>query len=253
MNELFYKIPGPDDNDICGRLCAEGNDRLIVHLHGLSHNVSHLLEVTSAEYFTAQGFDHYRLAFYDYPPKSRRLSNSSLSTHVRDTLAVLAHFQKAYKEIFVTAHSLSGLVLLAANPPGIKAMSLWDPSPDVKRFWESGPYLTPMPERQAYLMDYGNIFVISEEMVDEVNAFSGEKAIACARSIATPTQMLLAEQRLFFTRPELPPESFIKAFAGPTELETISKANHTFSLAGNREELFKATLRWFNLQSRLAS
>jgi hypothetical protein len=138
-----------------------------------------------------------------------------------------------------------GLATLVLNPSGVKAMSLWDPSFDVTNFWASGPYLTHMPERQQYQLDYGNVFVISEDMVEEIKKYPDEKCLELAKLVATPTQMIIPEESIFLASPHTSPENYQGAFGGPFDLRRIAKANHTFSYDGNRGPLFQATLEWF--------
>lgn len=99
MPEQVLRIQGPDNNGIYGRLRETGSKKLVVHVHGMTHHAGHLLEVTSSEYFGAQGFDHYRMSLYDRFSDSRKLSSSTLTTHQKDILATLDHFRDAYTAI----------------------------------------------------------------------------------------------------------------------------------------------------------
>lgn len=246
MAENIISIEGQDNNKIYALHNNEGNKKLVLHLHGMTHAPQFLLEVTSSEFFVAKGYDHCRPDFYASPEDSRHLENSSLSTHIKDIKSVLHHFKDAYDEIFVTAHSLSGLAMIIANPKGIKAMSLWDPSTDVTNFWKSGPYLTPIPERKQYHLNYGRTFAISEEMVDEIKHYPDEHCQKLASQIKTPTQFVIPEESIFLASPHTSPEVYKDKFKGPFELQRIDTANHGFSKPGNREPLFQKTLQFFN-------
>jgi pimeloyl-ACP methyl ester carboxylesterase len=252
MTETLVNINGQDGNAIWGKLCSEENCRLVVHIHGLTHRMNHLLEVTSSEFFNAKGYDHYRVGLYDTMEGSRKLDNSTLSTHTKDIQSILDHFRAAYDEIFVTAHSLGGLATLILNPQGVKAMSLWDPSFDVTNFLKSASYLTPVPERRQYHLDYGNIFVISEAMVDEMELYPDQQCLKLAKQVETPTQLVVSELGIFNASPHSSPENYRSAFAGEFDLHRVKGANHTFSNRGNREELFAVSLRWFNKHSQCA-
>jgi hypothetical protein len=48
MAETLININGQDGNIIWGKFCSEGNRRLVVHIHGLTHRMNYLLEVTSS-------------------------------------------------------------------------------------------------------------------------------------------------------------------------------------------------------------
>ncbi|MGE0108427.1 MAG: alpha/beta hydrolase [Bdellovibrionales bacterium] len=252
MTETWTRINGPDNNGIYGILRAEETprDRLVVHLHGMTHYMNQLLEVTSRDFFVAHGFDHYRIGFYDFPKDSRKLSNSTLSTHARDIQAVLDHFKEAgYKQIFVTAHSLAALTMMISNPSGATAVSLWDPSTDVTNFWETNNCLTPHEDGEHYLMDYGSIFWLHKDMVEENKLYPHAKCQELVGRNKIPSQMIAAEKGIFTFSPGIKPEDFIGKFGGDFELQKIAGANHTFSLEGNREELFIKTLNWFQKYS----
>lgn len=251
MAESILKLNGPDDNIIYGKLREVGARRLILHLHGMTHHAGCLLEVTGSEFFAQQGFDHYRITLYDWMRDSRRLTGSTLTTHQRDIQAVLDHFKPLYDEIFITAHSLGGLATLIMNPQDVKAISLWDPSFDVTNFWNVTKSLSHMPERRQYQLDYGNVFVIGEELVEEIKNYPDERCLELAKKITTPTQMIIPEQSIFLASPHTSPDNYTNAFAGPFDLRRIQGANHTFSNDGDRHKLFEATLDWLTTHSAL--
>ncbi len=246
MTETLLRIKGQDDTVIWGKLCAEGHRRLVIHIHGLTHQMNFLLEVTSSEFFNANGFDHYRVGLYEGLRGSRRLHESTLSTHTKDIQSVLDHFCNSYDEIFITAHSLGGLAMLILNPKNICAMSLWDPALDVTNFWKTGDYLTPLPEQRQYALNYGNVFVLSADMVEEMKKYPDDVCLDLARAVVTPMQFVIPERSIFDASPHTSPENYASAFGGAFDLRRITDAPHTFSNRGNREVLFKASLDWFN-------
>lgn len=239
------RIEAYDGKGIYGALSAGGNRRLVVHVHGLTHQAHYYLEVTSSEFFEENGFDHFSPSLYGRMPDSRKLPESTLSTHARDVQAILDHFKGRYDEIFVTAHSLGGLVMLMLNPPGVAAMSLWDPSTDVGHFWSVWPCLTHKPEQGVYHLDYGNVFVLGEAMVEEIKLYPDARCLELARQIATPTQFVIPSESIFLASPQTSPENYRGAFAGDFDLCRIPTANHVFAYRGNRQALFQATLDWF--------
>lgn len=175
------------------------------------------------------------------------MSESTLSTHARDIQAVLNHFAKqSYKQIFVTAHSLAALTMMISNPSGVTAMSLWDPSTEVTGFWGINKCLTPCDDGEHYLMDYGNVFLIHKNMVEENKLYPHAKCQELVGKIQTPAQMIAAEKGIAtFSGPGVQPEDFIGKFGGPFDFQKIAGANHTFSFEGNRDQLFEKTLSWF--------
>ena len=246
MTEAYIRIEGPDQNGIYGKHTQSASNKLIIHIHGMTHNMNYLLEVESAAFFTAQGYDHYRPSLYSIEQDSRKLSNSTLSTHTRDIQSMIDYFANDYDEIFITAHSLGGLATVILNPQNITAISLWDPAFDVTHFWTRSTFLAHMPERKQYQLDYGNIFVISEELVDEIKLYPDQKCQELAAHITTPAQMIIPQESIFLASPHTSPESYANAFKGDFDLQHMDKANHTFSHAGNPDRLFNLTLDWFN-------
>lgn len=248
MTETTLQIDGVDGNIIHGFLNTEDNDKLIIHLHGMTTYASGLLEVTSSEFFENNGFDHYRVSLYAMEETSRTLPESTIFTHTKDIETVIEYFQnqQRYKQIFITAHSFSGLVALILNPQNITAMSLWDPSFDVTTFWENNNYLTHIPEQKQYHMDYGCVYVLGEDMVEEIKNYPDEKCLELASLVKTPTQMIIPEESIFLASPHTSPQNYRKAFAGDFDLTHINNANHIFSYHNNRKHLFEHTLRFFN-------
>ena len=246
MSEEYLRLNGPDGHGLYVKLRQkDGNTSLSIHLHGLTHTMNHMLEVTGAEFFVQEGFDHYRIGFYDRMPDSRKLNTISLNDHVADIHAVITHFKDSYDQIFVTAHSLSGLCMLIANPD-ITAMSLWDPAFDVTHFWEVVGCLTPLPDHSVYHLDYGNVFAISDALVDQIKDYPDAQCLKLAQEVTTPTQMIIPETSIFLASPHTSPDNYKDAFSGDFTLQHMKAANHTFSEIGNQEKLFKETCRWFN-------
>ncbi|MBM3602617.1 MAG: alpha/beta hydrolase [Alphaproteobacteria bacterium] len=253
VTETLMAIDGHDNSLIWGRLCSVNSRRLIVHVHGLTHNINHLLEVTASEFFPDNGYDHYRIGLYDMLPRSRRLDSVTLADNVSDIQSALNHFRDQYDEIFIAAHSFGGLATLILNPKGVKAISLWDPSLDVTNFWQACGCLTPIPERQEYHLDYGNVFVISEEMVEEIKNYPNQKCLELAALVKTPTQFVIPQQSIFDASPHTSPENYTTAFGGAFDLQKLSGATHILATKSERERVFAATLAWFNQHSAVVS
>jgi len=248
MIEQILRFDSTDGHGIYGKLRhahpQEKSDKLILHIHGMTHSMNHMLEVMAADYFTAQGYDHYRINLYGREKDARNITQSSISTHLDDISRALAYFQDRYEHIYITAHSLGALCMLILNPPNIKAMSLWDPSTDVSHFWDVTDALTHMPDAQAYQMDYGNVFLIGEQMVDEIKTYTDAECLRRAADITTPVQFIIPTQSIFLASPHAAPENYKAAFGGPFTLTQIDKANHTFSDIGNQRALLDKTRGW---------
>lgn len=249
MQESLMAIKGPDGNSIFGRLCTEGHKRLIVHVPGLIHGMDHFLGINGRDFFVPRGFDHYRVSLYDFRPQSRKLPESTLTTHVRDLQEVLNHFAPKYEEIFITAHSLGALAVAILNPKNVKAISLWDPSFDVTHFWSTGPFLKRDAERGRYEVDYGVVFLLSDEMVDEIKLYPDAKCLDLAKKVKTPVQMVVPSESIFLASPSTAPENYASAFSGAFDLQRIEAANHLFAYPGNGPKLYGATLNWFKKHS----
>ena len=252
MAEHYLRIQGPDDNGIYGKLRTEPKakntpgKKLIIHIHGMTHSMNHMLELYSADHFPQHGYDHYRIGLYDRQADSRMLATASLHDQVSDIAAVIEHFQQDYTDIYISAHSLGALAVLILNPQGIKAISLWDPAFDVTHFWGTAPYLTHMPERAQYQLNYGNVFVVGEDLVNQIKDYPDAACLKLASTIKTPTQMIIPELSIFLASPHTNPERYKNAFTSPFDLQHIEGANHQFSNEGNPQALLKTTQQWFD-------
>lgn len=247
--ETKLVLETPDGAFIYGALRQQQDKpsrKLIIHLHGLTHTHQHYLPICAADYFVPQSYDHFRFSFYWIEYKARRLPDANLRTHVQDLDTVLTRFRGDYDAIYLIGHSLGGLTALIANPPSIQAMSLWDPSFDVTAFWSTGPFLTPMPERKQYLLDYGNVYVLGDAMVEDIKRWPDRACLEQARTIATPVQLIIPDESIFLASPNTSPEQYKTAFPSPFDLTRIPKANHTFTYEGSAEKLFNSTLKWFS-------
>jgi hypothetical protein len=252
MAETLMRIEGSDNNGIYGILRADETprDRLVVHLHGMTNHMNQLLEATSRDFFVAEGFDHYRISFYEFPKDSRKLSNSTLSPMrgtFRPSWIILRRL--ATNRFLSPLIRLAALTMMISNPSGATAVSLWDPSTDVTNFWETNKCLTPHEDGEHYLMDYGSVFWLHRDMVEENKLYPHAKCQELVGKITTPSQMIAAEKGIFTFSAGIKPEDFVGKFGGPFELQKIVGANHTFSLEGNREALFAKTLSWFKKHS----
>ncbi len=245
MPEEYLCIEGSDGKGIYGKLRANGKDKLVVHAHGLAQNANSLLEVTSSEFFEAHGYDHYRLSFYDVPDDARKLKDSSPLTHVKDLKAVLAYFADKYDAIYITAHSLGGLVTLILNPPNVRAISFWEPAFDVTTIWATGSFIEHMPQRHEYQLHFGIDYVLGEAMVEEMKNYPDEKCLELAKEVTTPSQFVIAEESIFLFSPRTSPDNYRTAFSGAFDLQRVAGADHVFANEGNRPDLFKTTLKWF--------
>lgn len=246
MEKLLH-LDGPDGNKIYGKLRSNGHRRLVIHVHGLASHMDQYLEIMSGEFFNEHGYDHYRMSFYSELEDSRPFLASSPSTHAKDLKTVIDHFGPAYDNLYLTTHSLGGLVALLANPPCVKAMSLWDPALDITTVWASGPFLKPMPERHEYQVHFGLVYVVGDAMVEDMKNYPDEKCQELAKAVSTPIQFIIPEESIFALSPRTSPENYRRAFKGPFDLQRVARANHLFSNDGNRQDLFKATLEWFEL------
>lgn len=225
---------------------AANSKGLIINIHGLTHSQWGYLQLNSITPFTGAGYDVFNFSFYDRLPKSRRLSASTLSTHQDDLSRVINHFKDEYDSLYLTAHSLGGLVSLILNPQEIQAISLWDPAFDVTHFWNAVKCLTPLQEKDAFILDYGAEFVIGRAMVDEIALYPDKACLALAEAFSTPAQLIIPELSIFMASPHTSPANYQRTFPAPSEHITITSTDHCFYGTGKDLELFQNTLNWFN-------
>jgi|TARA_R110002126_G_scaffold13118_1_gene55896 hypothetical protein len=250
VKATLLEIPGNTPHVIYGTHYAARNDkgckRLIINIHGLTESQWGYLQLNSVTPFTDAGYDVFNFSFYDRLPKSRRLSTSTLSTHQDDLMHVINHFKAEYDSLYLTAHSLGGLVSLILNPKDIKAISFWDPAFDVTHFWNVAQCLTPLKEKDAYILDYGAEYVIGRAMVEEITHYPNAACLALAETFSTPAQLIIPEQSIFMASPHTSPAEYERKFTNGAELITINQTDHCFYGTGKDLALFKNTLNWFN-------
>jgi pimeloyl-ACP methyl ester carboxylesterase len=246
MPQSPLAVPTQDGKLIHGVLRETGSRRLVVHMHGLTHNKDCYLEILSAEYAEERGYDCFRFGFYERLPKARTLDSITLMDHVRDFGTVLAHLRDRYDAIYVSGHSLGGLTALIANPEGVRAMSLWDPPTDTTHFWRVVGGLRFVPEIDKYMLDYGRTFVVGKELVEEFKEYPDAQCLELARRARTPVQFVIPEETMFLASPHASPERYAEAFPNGFALYRMKKANHIFSYEGNRQELFRACYDFFD-------
>ena len=248
--EKRVKINSDQQFAIYGKLIfgseKKSNENLIIFVHGLTDNEDSYLQVNCSAFFTKYEFDVFRFSFYGTYKKSRRLLQSSISTHVNDLKRILNFFKDKYERIFLIGHSLGGLITLIVNAPFVSAVSLWDPSFDVTFFWTSGRYLTPLPSENAFILDYGVQFLISKKFVDEISYYDNRKCMKIASEFNSPLQLIIPEKSIFFFSPHTSPKQYDSLFQKEYSRVNIVKASHRFTEEGVIEVLLNHSLKWFN-------
>lgn len=250
MVEKLIKIPSSDrEHFIYARHAQSGSRQVVLHVNGLPGNMCDLLDVTSSEYFEALAVDHLRFGFYEVFPKARRLATVTLANHIDDFGTVLAYCRDRYDDVFLTAHSLGGLVALIGAPeqraPNLRAISFWDPAFDVQQFWAQGAFLEPI-EKGRVILKYGIDNLVNETFVAEVSGFPDARCRELAQHVTVPVQVLVpGAWSIFQASPQTSPEAYASSFRGAFEVERIPDANHRFTNRGTRQALFEATRRWF--------
>lgn len=225
--------------------CEETTRKLIINIHGLTHNQWGYLQLNSIAPYHAAGYDCFNFSFYDRSMGSRRLSQSTLSSHKDDLQRVIEHFTPLYNDIYLTGHSLGGLTTLILNPEGVRAVSLWDPAFDVTHFWNVAQCLTPLKEKNAYILDYGSEYVLSADMIEEIKDYPNDTCLKLASEFKTPVQMIIPETSIFLASPHTSPAQYDDAFSCDYERINIAKTDHCFYGPEKDQELFANTLRWF--------
>ena len=248
ITQQSIAIDGEAPYQIFGTLTSCDNDasKLIINLHGLTHSQWGYLQQNCITPFTDAGYDVFNFSFYDRMPNSRRMHEASLSAHCADFLRVLDYFSDRYEHIYLTGHSLGGLITLITNPDNIKAVSLWDPALDVTHFWSTGNYLTSLPEQNGYKLDYGTEFVISAKLVEEIKTYSNSKCLELAATFQSPAQMIIPALSIFLSSPHTSPAQYDDAFSAPYERINMEDTDHCFYGVGHDQKLFAHTIAWFN-------
>lgn len=239
--EKIFNIPAFDKKSIyCVVNYAgdEPSDKAVILAHGLTGQPNEYVHMAARDYFKAQGYDVYRLAFYWFGENYRVLHETTLAIHALDLNSVIAHIRPDYKKLYVCGHSYGGLTLVFANPQA-DAIAFWDPSfyPWSEFMEEEGVHLAEM---SLYSIGWGMACLMGKAMYTEAQSMKPEKANPMAAKVAAPSIVIQAEKGGHDNCTKL-----YDALTCKKEIKVIKDADHCFTVGLTVQPLLETTQNWF--------
>ncbi|MBL8638204.1 MAG: alpha/beta fold hydrolase [Alphaproteobacteria bacterium] len=240
--ETTWTIPTPDGHTIYGVKNSSGltTSKAIFIVHGLTGYMNEYALKRAADYFE-ETYDVYRFNLYDGQDSGRDLIDCTIQTHADDLNTVLSHFGSTYEKIFLIGHSYGGPSIMMANPSGISAVSLWDPSFDLRLIQEmfKSAY-TPCGD--MYMVNWGTTYLIGKAMYEEAGQLDESACIELSKKFLSPVQVISAGDGFFVQQP-----LSWHSFGDPNNIrEFIAGTVHCFYEGNTCDELLKKTQDWFN-------
>lgn len=242
--QTSFRLPTSDGPAIHGLLNTADDfspaKKLLIVSHGFACRLQEYMYERAVRFFNEQSYDVVRFGYYGEEPDARKLNQCDLSTHAKDLRSVTDHFVSQYQDVFVAGHSFGGLVALMANPPGVRALTLWDSSfhPDTRFEEDDASYNATL---RAFLYHSFVDIVTSPAMVNQANSLTPAYLDSLATQIKTPAQFLFSSDG--------PPcdsvGSFLNAFHAPKEMSVIPDSDHFFTLGNSADRLMAKSLMWF--------
>ena len=238
--EKDFLIPAQDGAVIYGRInyaTDHQSSKLLILSHGLTGHINEYIHLTARDYFNKAGYDVVRISYYSSGDKARNLKDCTLKIHANDLNSIIEYFSKNYTKTFIAGHSYGGLTILFANP-NVTALSFWDSS-FVPSFWKSeSAYI---PELDCYRIGWGCYNLVGKAMVEEAEAIREDNALAMARSLKVPAQVILAGNNSENEKRTL----LFDALEVQKEFYDVPNADHCFNKGEVVYDLLEKTGKWF--------
>lgn len=244
--ERSIKIKTKDNHIIYGTLNipTRKSNNLIIFVHGLASNQNSHIFYNGARFFSKQGFATFRFDLYSWLPKGRKISNCTISAHVRDLDQVTGHFAGAFDKIYLVGHSLGGVTVLSSDTSRARAIVLWDASCNLgKGLISVGKYYRYNKCLDKYVAKLGIEVIIGKAMYKEWQNFPTPKSIM--PRVYAPVKIIVAEKGVLMEGGR----AYFKYTDNPKEFTVIKGATHRFDEEGVEYKLFQETLKWFKKYS----
>lgn len=234
--EKEIKIKTSDNHIIYGVLNTPNKktEKLIIFVHGITGHKNEHIFYNAKNFFTKYGYATFRFDLYSEEKKGRSLTGVGISTHAKDINTVMDFFSKKYKKIYGVGHSLGAPSILFSETDNLEGVVFWDAADCSTKLDKLGKFNKKLG---MYILDWGNVYLLSKKMVDEWNNFSPKREI---KSLRRPFKIITAEcgahkaGKLYYTHANK-----------PKSISTIKKAGHNFDEEGTEKKLFEETLSWF--------
>jgi len=214
------KIPTTDGYLIYGDTSQnqENKDDLIILVHGLGDNKDNEFFQNATNFFCVKNYNIFKFNLYGRNKFSRKITQTPLSTQIKDLGVIIKHFKNDYKNIHLIGHSLGGYLVLATKEDKyIKNKILWDPS------MEPSQILFPKNYNQKVKKDLLKVPTIKDLLANSNKSLN----------------LIFAEKGAF----RITPQTYIKYLPKKKKIYLIKKADHIFSKKKDQLELFSTTLK----------
>lgn len=242
MKELEWAIGTPDGAKIHGVTSLAGEkpaEKAVVMVHGLTGWIADHPAPLAVLHFLKNGYDVIRFNLYSALPGGRCILDCTLQTHVADLNTVLEQKAGAYRKRFLTGHSYGGPTIMIANPEGVAAVSLWDPSYDLAKMWAGED--APTPYGEHYVLRWGVVPLIGKNMIEQDRRITREDCRALARAAHFPVQVIHAGKGILHAYGE----SWHSHCPQPTDYLLIEQAGHSFEQLETVPVLLDRCTAWF--------
>lgn len=219
---------------------VEPSEGAVFIVHGLSGCMHEYAFKRAADYFQEK-YDVYRFNLYDWHDGARTLIDCTIKTHADDLNAVLNAFSLSYKKNFLVGHSYGGPSVMMANPSGVTAVSLWDPTFDLTRIKKDFKR-DIIEDDQVYVVSGGVHFLIGKDMYEEAGKLDEIECIKLSKSFSAPVQVINAAEGLY-----VHDKISYNSFGHKNNCrEVISGSEHCFVEGDSCDCLLDKTLEWFS-------
>ena len=236
--EKKFEIKTDDNHIIFGTLNSKSfnSKRLVIFVHGFTGRQIENHYFNTIPIFNSNDIDTFRFDFYSrQEKKARSLTESSITTHIKDLNLVINTFKDKYESLILVGHSLGALVILNCDLSNISKLVLWDPTTPLENIKDKNAVFKP--ELNKYIFYWNLDFLVSKEMVEEWSSLDLNILIS---NIIVPTKFIFSEK---FNKHILW-KSYLNNIKVKYESIIIEGATHEFEEEGCQEKLFEETLKF---------
>ncbi len=240
MQEHKFTLPTADGKTIYGVRTGDATKPAVVVVHGYARHANDYQLKRFAQ-LTETQFCTYRFNLYDGRENARHAHDCTFATHALDIAGMLEMVKSQHEKIFMLGHSFGGPSIMVANPEGVAAVSLWDPSYNIfqaqkdfaSRYEDAGEY---------YLLQAGFSCTMSKRMYDAGSQFTQAKCAALSADAKFPVQVVLAGAGYYADKGE----SFDTLNTHGHRRDVVPDADHSFWDGNTADIATLHSVSWFN-------
>ena len=246
MQERHWHLDTADGHRIYGAtnsIDGASPDHCVVIVHGLTGNMNEYQHKTAAHFFAGMRYDAIRFNLYSDFPGGRRLSDCTLQTHAADLNAVLDSVAADYRRVYLIGHSYGGPTIMTAQPARAAAISLWDPSFDLKARWDVRNRPDIKRRGDALYLDWGVEVLIGDALIEEAmtDAYDASGCLALSAALNRPIQVINASEGRYAAQEQ----SWHSAGHPANERVVVDGADHCFHNGLTLNDALAHSLTWF--------